>query len=306
MDYSGYKERDMKREKIIGVLRLVVVFAGALFLSPAMAASPNGAPCEPNPLFNAFRNSYSSGCERSRFATLDLKRWKDREKKRDVESFKVEGEYWYYFDLIENDANGKPPGKLEIQRNYVNAVQAAKGTVLHLQDNKGLTYRISRNDGEFWGYVGCGRGGADDCTAIMHKIVRIAPMEQSVVMTSQQIAKSIFDEGKAVFYGLYFDTDKFTLKPESAPTLIEIAKWLKENAGTNVFIVGHTDMQGSVEHNLSLSRSRAEAVIEALIKQYGIKAERMQAEGVASFAPVSNNTAESGRAKNRRVEMVLR
>jgi len=65
-------------------------------------------------------------------------------------------------------------------------------------------------------------------------------------------------------------------------------------------------MQGSVEHNLSLSRSRADAVIDALIRQHGIKAERMKAEGVASFAPVSNNTAETGRAKNRRVEMVLR
>lgn len=44
----------------------------------------------------------------------------------------------------------------------------------------------------------------------------------------------------------------------------------------------------------------------ALVKQHGIKAERLKAEGVASFAPVSNNTAEAGRAKNRRVEMVLR
>lgn len=296
----------MKYKKFSIVLRAAIFFTGAILLAPAIALSKGNPRCEPNPLFNAFPNSYSDGCERSRFAPLDIQRWKDREKKRDVETIQVEGEYWYYFDLIENDAKGMPPGKLEIQRNYVKAVQAAKGTVLHLQDNKGLTYHIRRNDGEFWGYVGCGRGGADDCSAIMHKIIRAAPMEQSVVMNSKQIAKSIFDEGKAVFYGLYFDTDKSTLKPESAPTLAEIAKWLKENASTNVFIVGHTDMQGSVEHNLSLSRSRADAVINALIKQHGIKAERLKAEGVASFAPVSNNTAEAGRAKNRRVEMVLR
>ncbi len=297
----------MNRERTIRLFRFAIVFANTLlFLAPAIAAPKNNTKCESNPLFEVFPNSYSDKCERSRFAALDLKRWKDMEKKREIENFKVEGEYWYYFDLIEKNANGKQPGKLEIQRNFVNAVQAAKGTVLHLHDNKGLTYHVSRNDGEFWGYVGCGRGGTDDCTAIMHKIVRTAPMEQSVVISSKQIAKSIFDEGKAVFYGLYFDTDKSTLKPESAPTLTEIAKWLKENASTNVFIVGHTDMQGSVEHNLSLSRSRADAVIEVLIKQHGIKAERMKAEGVASFAPVSNNTAESGRAKNRRVEMVLR
>jgi len=214
----------MKCEKFSSVLRTAIFVASALVLSPTTAFSKGNPTCEPNPLFNAFPNSFLDGCSRSRFATLDIERWKDMEKKRDIETFNVEGEYWYYFDLIENDAKGMPPGKLEIQRNYVKAVQAAKGTVLHLDDNKGLTYHIRRNDGEFWGYAGCGRGGANDCTAIMHKIIRAAPMEQSVVMNSKQIAKSIIDEGKAVFYGLYFDTDKSVLKPESAPTLTEIAK----------------------------------------------------------------------------------
>lgn len=298
----------MNRSVSFSALRFTLVLACALLIAPAFAASPKDNPrCEANPLFNAFPNSYLDGCEHSRFASLELMRWKDMEKKRGGEYFKVEGEYWYYFDLVENDAKGMPAGKLEIQRNFVNAVRAAKGEVLYLnEDQGGLTYHIRRKDGEFWGEAGCGRGNSKDCSAIMHKIVRLAPMEQSVVVSSKEIAKSILDEGKAVFYGLYFDTDKSVLKPESTPTLTEIAKWLKENPGTNVFIVGHTDMQGSVEHNLTLSRSRADAVVTALIKQHGIQESRLKAEGVASFAPVSNNTAEAGRAKNRRVEMVLR
>jgi outer membrane protein OmpA-like peptidoglycan-associated protein len=140
----------------------------------------------------------------------------------------------------------------------------------------------------------------------MHKIVRVAGMEQSVVVSSEQIARAMGTEGKVVFYGIYFDTDKATLKAESTPTLAEMAKWLKTNASANVFIVGHTDMQGPIERNQKLSRDRAAAVIAALSRDHDIKAERLGAEGVGPLAPVANNTDDAGRAKNRRVEMVLR
>lgn len=137
-------------------------------------------------------------------------------------------------------------------------------------------------------------------------MIRVAAMQQSVVVSAEQIAKGIADEGKAVFYGLYFDSGKSVLKPDSAPTLVEMAKWLDANAAGNVYIVGHTDMQGSAESNMALSRARAAAVVDALVKQHGIKPQRLGSEGVGPYAPVSNNTSEAGRAKNRRVEMVLR
>jgi outer membrane protein OmpA-like peptidoglycan-associated protein len=261
--------------------------------------------CEPNPIFKKFAGEYMDGCERARFKDLELWRWKKTgDPKSGSQAFKVEGEYWYYFNGIKKDAKGQHPGMIEVVRNFENAVKQAKGTILNV-DRKSVTYVIKRPEGEFWGEAGCGRGG-DDCSAVMHKIVRTAAMEQSVVVSADQIAASIIDEGKAVFYGLYFDTDKAALKPESAPTLAEMAKWLKANPKFSVFIVGHTDMQGAVEHNLSLSRARGEAVVSALIKQHGIRAERLSSAGVGSYAPVSNNTAEAGRAKNRRVEMVLR
>lgn len=216
----------------------------------------------------------------------------------------VEGEYWYYFNELTPDAKNLYPGKVEVQRNFENAVKAAKGTVLNSTSSK-VVYKIRKGDDEFWGEAGCGRG-REDCEVVMHKIVRVTAMEQSVVVSAEQIAKSIADEGKAVFYGLYFDTDKAVLKPESAPTLTEMAKWLKANPTNNVFIVGHTDMQGAVPHNLQLSKARGAAVVEALVKQHGIKAERLSGEGVGPFAPMSNNTSDAGRGKNRRVEMVLR
>ena len=279
----------------------------AFFSANALAQSPKDNPkCEPNPVFNRFAGEAMGQCERARFKDLGLWRWKKaNDPKSGAESFKVEGEYWYYFNGIEKDANGRHPGKLEVVRNFENAVREAKGEVLSTTE-KTVYYRLRKGDAEFAGEAGCGRGGPTDCSATMHKIVRVAGMEQSVVVSSEQIAKAMGDEGKVVFYGIYFDTDKATLKAESAPTLAEMAKWLKTNASAKVFIVGHTDMQGSIERNQKLSRDRAASVIVALTRDHGIKADRLDADGVGPLAPVASNADEAGRAKNRRVEMVLR
>lgn len=279
----------------------------AIFSANAFAQAPKDNPkCEPNPVFNRFAGEVMGNCERARFKDLGLWRWKAaNDPKSGAESFKVEGEYWYYFNGIEKDANGRHPGKLEVVRNYENAVREAKGEILSVSD-KAVYYRMRKGDAEFAGEAGCGRGGPTDCSAVMHKIVRVAGMEQSVVVSSEQIARAMGTEGKVVFYGIYFDTDKATLKAESTPTLAEMAKWLKTNASANVFIVGHTDMQGPIERNQKLSRDRAAAVIAALSRDHDIKAERLGAEGVGPLAPVANNTDDAGRAKNRRVEMVLR
>ena len=133
-------------------------------------------------------------------------------------------------------------------------------------------------------------------------------MEQSVVVSSDQIGKSMGEEGKVVFYGIYFDTDKATLKAESAPTLVEMAKWLKANAGTKRSSSSATPTcrdQSNATRNYPVIAPQC-AVIAALTKEHGVKADRMAAEGVGPLAPVANNADEAGRAKNRRVEMVLR
>ncbi|MDP2783992.1 MAG: OmpA family protein [Sulfurimicrobium sp.] len=280
----------------------------AFFSLNAWAQSPEDNPkCEPNPVFNRFAGEVMRSCERAQYTNLTLWRWKaSGDSKSGSEAFKVEGEYWYYINKIERGAKGQHPGKLEVVRNFENAVRQGSGEVLSVNDKK-VYYRLRKGNDEFWGEAGCGEGdSAGTCYGIMHKIIRVVGMEQSVVVSSEQIAKAMGDEGKVVFYGIYFDTDKATLKTESAPTLAEMAKWLKTNASAKVFIVGHTDMQGPVERNQKLSRDRAASVIAALTKDHGIKADRLGAEGVGPLAPVASNAADAGRAKNRRVEMVLR
>ncbi len=285
---------------------LMLTSAMLVFSVNALAQQPKDNPkCKPNPVFNRFAGEVMNNCDQLRFNGIELQRWKKAgDPKSGTETFKVEGEYWYYYSGIGKDAEGRYSSELEVVRNFENAVRQGKGEVLKV-DDRYVYYHVQKGNDEFWGQAGCGSGG-NGCSAIMHKIIRIAGMEQSVVVSSEQIAKAMGDEGKVVFYGIYFDTDKATLKVESAPTLAEMAKWLKANASAKVFIVGHTDMQGSVERNQKLSRDRAAAVIAALIKDHGISADRLGAEGVGPLAPVASNTGEAGRAKNRRVEMVLR
>lgn len=291
-------------------MRHVPLAAVLLALAAPLAASAavkENTKCTPNPVFEKFPNSVYHSCERSRFAPLKLRRAKDAAKiGGSYEELTKEGEYWYYFDFIARDKDNKVPSRLEIFRNYERALKAAGGELLHADGDRAFTYRIERPSGEYWGQVGCGAGSAAACDRIQHKIVRVAAMEQSIVVSADRIRKSLADTGKVVFYGIYFDTDRATLKAESEPTLAEMAKFLKSNGAAQVFIVGHTDMQGPLERNEKLSRDRAAAVVAALAGKHGIARERMTPAGVGPLAPVAVNESEAGRAKNRRVEMVLR
>jgi OmpA-OmpF porin, OOP family len=126
------------------------------------------------------------------------------------------------------------------------------------------------------------------------------------LQTTDKIAASIKADGKIALYGVYFDTGKAEVKPESTPQLAEMAKYLTANPDKQVFVVGHTDNTGSFAANQKLSMDRAQAVAKMLMSTYKIAAERVAAQGVANLSPVANNASDDGRAKNRRVELVER
>lgn len=125
-----------------------------------------------------------------------------------------------------------------------------------------------------------------------------------VTVDAAKMAKDIAATGRVALYGLYFDTDKADLKPESAPSLAEIGKLLKAEPNLKVYIVGHTDNVGVFDYNMSLSQRRAKSVVEQLVQSYGISLDRLRAAGAGMIAPVASNDDEAGRAKNRRVEIV--
>jgi len=139
------------------------------------------------------------------------------------------------------------------------------------------------------------------------ELIIVAPEQMEEKMTfvnAQEMSRSLEDTGKVVLYGIYFDTDKDALRPDSQPTLQEISKLLAANPQLNIRVVGHTDNQGKADYNLDLSRRRAASVLRELTSKYGVAANRLDSFGCGLYAPVASNTSEEGRAKNRRVELV--
>ncbi len=141
--------------------------------------------------------------------------------------------------------------------------------------------------------------------AVAVQIVEPEPMATGqVTVSADGISKGLEADGRIALYGIYFDTGKAELKPESNAQLDEMAALLRTRPQLRVHIVGHTDNVGSLDANLVLSQRRAEAVVAALVTTHAIDARRLSARGVASLSPVAGNHNEAGRALNRRVELV--
>jgi OmpA-OmpF porin, OOP family len=139
------------------------------------------------------------------------------------------------------------------------------------------------------------------------QLVVIAPdvMEKKMAfLNADDMKQAIHDSGEVAVYGLYFDTDKDAVKSESQSALAEIAKLLKSEPSLRLHVVGHTDNQGKPDYNLDLSHRRATSVVAELTSKFGIGANRLDAFGCGIYSPVASNEAETGRAKNRRVELV--
>ena len=101
-----------------------------------------------------------------------------------------------------------------------------------------------------------------------------------------------------------FASGKTEIRPSLANALDALAPILAPEEGAAVKVVGHTDSQGSEMINLQLSIARAEAVVEHL-RQRGIALERLSADGRGEADPLTSNATEEGRARNRRVELIL-
>ena len=152
-----------------------------------------------------------------------------------------------------------------------------------------------------------GGGANKDRPMIALDVVELEAMEERmVVLDAEALGGELGTDGFVDVYGILFDHDAATLRPDSAEQLAQIAVLLGEEPDLGVLIVGHTDASGGYDYNLDLSRRRAEAVVEALAAEHGMARERMQPVGVGMAAPVASNATEEGRQKNRRVVLVRR
>ena len=187
---------------------------------------------------------------------------------------------------------------VQIARNYENAVKKIGGKIL-ANESRVIEAKIQKDGGVTYVHVEAYNDGRNYGVTV----VETQPMKQDVIADAAALGASIAATGKAAIYGIYFDTGKSLVKPESNPSLEEITKLLKQQPALTLYVVGHTDNVGALDYNLKLSADRADAVVKALIGR-GIPAARLKAAGVGPYCPVASNRTEEGKAKNRRVELV--
>lgn len=118
------------------------------------------------------------------------------------------------------------------------------------------------------------------------------------------MAAELAEAGRVRLDGIYFDTGKATLRPESSDALAQVAALMRADAGLVLEIVGHTDDVGEAGANQRLSQERALAVRSALVIEHRVPDHRLRSRGAGETEPVAPNTSEAGRALNRRVELV--
>lgn len=170
----------------------------------------------------------------------------------------------------------------------------------------GGTFYLAAKKGNVYITVS-GKRYSDSETVVLLDVLEAQEMEDNLITVNADfIADKLFKEGKVALQGILFDHNKATIKDDSKPILNEIAVFLNANPTVVIFVVGHTDMTGEVQYNIDLSNQRAKAVTDYLINQHQITSNRLLPYGIGPLAPVDNNTSESGKQKNRRVELVLK
>lgn len=279
-------------KRIFGIL-LVVLFLGQMGMAQAVH-DPNDREGGKDPsLFNRMPGFHIDNYEETEFGRYEFPVGPNKTEA-------VEG-HFYNVHYAVNEGVKNPSG-LQVTRNYTNAAMAVGGKKVYEYEDGGyeiVTLKVVKGNLEVWARVEAAGNGMYNVQVVEKQL-----MKQEVTADAASLAGSIKQTGKASIYGIYFDTGKSEIKPESEPSLKEIAKMVQADSKLKLYVVGHTDNVGTFDSNLKLSKDRADAVVKALVAKYSIAASRLQPFGAGPTAPVSSNLTEEGRAKNRRVELV--
>ena len=144
------------------------------------------------------------------------------------------------------------------------------------------------------------KNGRDVYCYLHNETFRVADV--GAANEAKRLADALASEGHVAIYGIYFDVDKSTLRPDSETALHHILELLKSDPKLAVEIQGHTDNTGTPAHNGPLSEARAASVQKWLV-DHGVAGTRLTAKGYGETQPVGDNRTPEGRAKNRRVEL---
>jgi flagellar motor protein MotB len=268
--------------------RCLLVIGVAVLAPSALAQQKDAANCADHPLLTRLPSYWISSCKHTQFDAFKFNVGKTTKS--------VEGEFWEIRYQPPASMTTKP-STLQMTRNVENAIKQAGGKSVFTSEGR-VTLTLAAQDKELWV-----EGWADHTGKYILTIVQKAAMEQQLVASADAFAAGLRATGHITVDGIFFDSGSANLKPESQAAIGEIVKLLKADGTLKVFVVGHTDNVGGTDANLKLSQDRAQAVVQALQKG-GVEASRLKPFGSGPYAPVASNDQESGRAKNRRVELV--
>lgn len=202
-----------------------------------------------------------------------------------------------------------------------NRVTYLKGTITDAKTNRALEARFElidlatgdtvvrsysdERDGQFLVVLPDGKDYAliaDKAGYLYHSENFELRLDEDQTHYQKNIQLQPIEAGRSVVLkNVFFDTDKFDLKPTSKTELNKLTKLMEDNETIKIEISGHTDNQGNADANQVLSQNRAKAVYDYLVGA-GISSDRLSYKGYGQTAPIATNDTEEGRAQNRRTE----
>lgn len=133
-----------------------------------------------------------------------------------------------------------------------------------------------------------------------------APPPVAAEAPKEEARVELTDDRIVIREKIQFDYNKATIKPESDSLLAEIAKVMNENPQVKkIRIEGHASSEGGHDYNVKLSKNRAKAVLDHLVKKGKVDKKRLESDGYGPDRPIASNDTESGREANRRVEFMI-
>lgn len=275
--------------------KLKLLFGLLLILLSNISFSQDAEGCKEHPMFPTRISNYLISECKNNFDAVELNLAAGGSKMITKEGTKTTIQYNF-----NSESGQQKPSCLQVLRNYENAAKKIGGTTMFFNAGEAMAvFKIMKNNKEAaWVKVEC--GGNDNNDFYVLSIVELEEMKQEV--TSTDMLSALNTDGHIALY-INFETGKSDIKLESQKIIDQIFEMLKTNPSLKISIEGHTDNIGTPTANKTLSENRAKAVMNSLISK-GIDKLRLSVKGWGQDKPISDNSTEEGKAKNRRVEIV--
>jgi OmpA-OmpF porin, OOP family len=250
--------------------------------------------CKDHPFFNRLEKFYIADCKEN-YNEYEFTVGEDK-----TQTF--EGTVTEILYSFSGSDETNLPSKLQVVKNYESAILKMGGKKIYSRTSQsdewiGATFHLLKDGNEYWlGIYNLKNNPVNEFTFVLLK---------KEVMKQEIEANEMFDKiniGEALTLYINFETGKSSILTDSQNIINELYNMLSENLTLKIIIEGHTDNVGKAITNKLLSEQRAESVKDVLVKK-GISQERIQTVGYGQEKPIAENTSESGKAKNRRVEI---